>query len=413
MANKTDASTPSEIVIEQAVAFINDLEGTGYDSVDYIVDRLDNSDAAVVAWCKTELGNELDVEEAWDEVTAWCEKENVPLKGKYREICQKMTQEGIDGNNGNAWLADHETAVIRCALAESFDDGCRALLSEYGDCVHEMDMEGLPKVTNYQYLEAATEIVVLNAKQLVEKEGYKELFSWALQCDEGRLGNCQKLLKHFVEHHPEHKLTIVDALIDCDCLYLAEWLCTVDWYTGLEEAFTTRAKEIYKAACIGWGIEGDAVLNELSTVVRQALAKGGVGSDEILSDDAFKQLISDERQRREDEIEEGKRKYEEQQAELKAKQQSDAKQRAEEKDSRSNNDIFWDALNQAYFDEIFLNPDAFKDLILEHIEDIASNFCEGNEFEATSEEPQWLLSALLNAGAEFGGGGGGGSNDDA
>ena len=80
---------------------------------------------------------------------------------------------------------------------------------------------------------------------------------------------------------------MVEALIDCRYLALETWLCEEGWYTGLEEAFTVKAKEIYKKACVEWDCEGEDVLNDLSTVVRQALAKGGVGTDEIIDDDTL------------------------------------------------------------------------------------------------------------------------------
>ena len=278
-------TTPTRLTTEQAVAFINDLEGTGYDSVDYIVDRLDDSDAAAIAWCKAELGKDLDTDEAWDEVTEWCEKEDVPLKGKFLELCRKQVQDGIDGNNGNAWLSAHQAAVFRYALVESFDEQLESVLSEFAQFVYADDMDGLPAITGFQYFKAAKPVIKAKVERLIKEEGMKSIFESALYEDEGYLGNAQKLLKEYVSRHPVHKVALVDALIDCDCLDLEEWLCTETWYTGLEEAFTTRAKEIYKAACIGWGLEGDAVLNELSKGVRQALAKGGVGSDEILSDE--------------------------------------------------------------------------------------------------------------------------------
>ena len=277
-------TTPTQLTTEQAVAFINSLEGTGFDSVDYIVDRLDDSDAAAVAWCKVELGIQHDTDEAWDIVTAWCEKEDVPLKGKYLELCQKQVQDGIDGNNGNSWLAAHSAAVTRYALVEMFDEQLEAVLSEFAEYVYPDDMDGLPSITDFQYFEAAKPVVKANAELRSKAQGMKGIFEDALCCDEGRLGNAQQLLKDFVTRHPEHKVALVDALIDCDYIDLQEWLCTESWYTGLEEAFTARAKEIYKAACIGWDTEGEVVLNELCTVVRQALAKGGVGSDEILDD---------------------------------------------------------------------------------------------------------------------------------
>ena len=277
-------TTPTQLTTEQAVAFINSLEGTGYDSVDFIVGRLDDADAAAIAWCKAELGKDLDTDEAWNEVTEWCEKENVPLKGKFLELCQKEVQDGIDGNNGSGWLSAHHAAVIRYALVESFDEQLESVLSEFAEFVYADAMDGLPSITGFQYLEAAKPVIKANVELRVKAQGIKGIFESALSADEQYLGNPRKLLKAYVERHPEHTVALVEALLNHPYLDLEEWLCTEDWYSGLEEGFTAKAKEIYTKACVDWDCEGEDVLKELSTTVRQALAKGGVGSDEILDD---------------------------------------------------------------------------------------------------------------------------------
>lgn len=64
-------------------------------------------------------------------------------------------------------------------------------------------------------------------------------------------------------------------------------------------------------------------------------------------------------------------------------------------------ETFQTALDDCDFDSIFKEPEKYKQLILDAIDEIAGNFCEGNEFEPTGAEPQWLLTALLKAGAEI------------
>ena len=75
-------------------------------------------------------------------------------------------------------------------------------------------------------------------------------------------------------------------------------------------------------------------------------------------------------------------------------------------------EVFNEALDSANFETVFAEAETYKDLILENIDEIAGNFCGENGFEATGEEPQWLLSALLKAGAEFGSGGSDDDDDD-
>ena len=64
---------------------------------------------------------------------------------------------------------------------------------------------------------------------------------------------------------------------------------------------------------------------------------------------------------------------------------------AEEKASRSDHDIFMDALNDCYMDDIFKEAERFKAEIHANIQDIAENYCEGNEVCLTSEAPDWLI----------------------
>ena len=276
MTNTANDLTPAEIV-----ELFDLYEGTGDHSIEGILtdEYGDELDSMVQVWCLEKYGLKLDVKPAYGKLYEWVEKENVPLKGKYRKLCQKQTQAGIDGMNGNGWLVGHSTAVVRCALVESFDDHLYEMLSRYGDSVYVEDEE-LTTVTGFQYSEAAKDIVIRNAKELVEKEGYKEIFERALVCDEVILGNCQKLLKDFVERHPEHKVALVESLIDWDQVDLYDWLIEEDWYSGLEEAIAAKAKDIYTKADSDWGGEGDEFLKALSPAVRQALAKGGVGSNE-------------------------------------------------------------------------------------------------------------------------------------
>ena len=69
---------------------------------------------------------------------------------------------------------------------------------------------------------------------------------------------------------------------------------------------------------------------------------------------------------------------------------------------RNSSEVFYDALNDCIFDEVFANADRYKALIEENIEDIAGNFCEGNEYEPTGDEPTWLMKLLVDNGAEVG-----------
>ena len=72
-----------------------------------------------------------------------------------------------------------------------------------------------------------------------------------------------------------------------------------------------------------------------------------------------------------------------------------------EKIARTIDEIFNQAIDTSNFDVVFADPEAYRDLILANIQQIASCFCEGNYFVATDETPEWLVDSLLSYGAEF------------
>lgn len=76
--------------------------------------------------------------------------------------------------------------------------------------------------------------------------------------------------------------------------------------------------------------------------------------------------------------------------EMKARQDQ-AEADAEEKASRDDHDIFMDALNDSFLDDIFLEAERFKAEIHSNIQDIAELYCEDNEVCLTGKEPAWLI----------------------
>ena len=77
------------------------------------------------------------------------------------------------------------------------------------------------------------------------------------------------------------------------------------------------------------------------------------------------------------------------------------KRHDEEKTARTIDEIFNHAIDTSNFDVIFADPEAYRDLILANIQQIASCFCEGNYFVVTDETPEWLVDSLLSYGAEL------------
>lgn len=77
------------------------------------------------------------------------------------------------------------------------------------------------------------------------------------------------------------------------------------------------------------------------------------------------------------------------------------KQHDVEKTSLTIDEIFNQAIDTSNFDVVFADPEAYRDLILANIQQIASCFCDGNYFVATDGTPDWLVDSLLSYGAEF------------
>ena len=103
----------------------------------------------------------------------------------------------------------------------------------------------------------------------------------------------------------------------------------------------------------------------------------------------------------------------ERRAKIKAEQEAYQKEYdSVPKEQRELEDNFYTALDNCDFDKVFQEVEKYKTLILENIDELASNFTEEVPFEAAGTEPQWLLTALLKAGAEFGSGSGRDDDDD-
>ena len=64
-------------------------------------------------------------------------------------------------------------------------------------------------------------------------------------------------------------------------------------------------------------------------------------------------------------------------------------------------EIFNQAIDTSNFDVVFADPEAYRDLILANIQQIASCFCDDNTFVTTDETPEWLVDSLLSYGAEL------------
>lgn len=73
------------------------------------------------------------------------------------------------------------------------------------------------------------------------------------------------------------------------------------------------------------------------------------------------------------------------------------------KEQRDREEAFFTALSDCDFDELISKAEEYKPLLIENIIEFAGNFTSECSYEATGEEPQWLLQALLKGGAKLSG----------
>ena len=73
------------------------------------------------------------------------------------------------------------------------------------------------------------------------------------------------------------------------------------------------------------------------------------------------------------------------------------------KEQRDREEAFFTALSDCDFDELINKAEEYKSLLIENINEFAENFNSECQYEATGEEPQWLLQSLLKAGAKLDG----------
>jgi len=190
-----------------------------------------DSEEFAVAWGK-ELGKDTsDPEALEEEIYAILAQPETPLRGKYRELTQKEVLDGCLGNNGNAWLSDHQHVVAAYFLSGGLTEVSKGVLGEFPDYIMEEEVGGI-KISSWQYVEAAEEVIASQAKKM-QKDGLPEAFAnayWSLSEGRGPETFESLLVKHVTEH-PENKddawkgllLVVEQGFLDLEQL-LSSWV---------------------------------------------------------------------------------------------------------------------------------------------------------------------------------------------
>lgn len=111
----------------------------------------------------------------------------------------------------------------------------------------------------------------------------------------------------------------------------------------------------------------------------------------LLKEDGWSIDVSDRFEKAERQRAQWAKENEERAVIAKQEQAEESRKYDEEQASRTDHDIFMDALNDSFLDDIFLEAERFKAEIHSNIQDIAELYCEDNEVCLTGKEPAWLI----------------------
>ena len=316
-----------------------------------------------------------------------------PLNPTLHKKLVQHIGECCDVNDG--WFSSHIAASAALWATGELTDGLKAELEEHIDYLMLEDV-GVP-VSASQYLTAALEYcgrqVTAWDKAEDKIDAFKNAF-WVLPNAEVYGLQIAKAVAALVTRKPEWVGPTCAVLLDGDDAAEETWELVIDsreLREALKPQLIAKLPEIEKV----WSENNEEPVDWWAfdkDVVEFVTAAGCKVQPKSESHSAYIEEMCRQSQKR----------GEEQRAEAKVAAAKAEAERAAEKAARSDEDIFWDCVNDCLFDEILTDAERFKALILENISDIAGNFTEDYPYAATGDEPQWLLDALLKAGVEFG-----------
>jgi len=327
------------------------------------------------------------------------ELDETDLQGKYRQNLLAHIKGCCEVNNG--WYQGHAVPAYVFTLIGGWIQPTKEMVAEFYEFINEDDV-GV-EITEEQYLEVALTFCE-TFKQPIEGK-MKEYFSEAYYLLEpfSEL-DFPSFAVAFIKRNPEHRNALFAAMFEDH--YITQTSGGEDgrWESGLfVEPFFSEFKDLIATKCeaINEYFAADEVggivdYSIWGTDVEELFTAAGINS----SPEAQAEIEKQKKHRAM--IEEECRKSKEIGAKNKALQVEADKKEAAEKVTRTPQETFEDACNDCDFDDVFANADTFKELIEENIDEIASNFTEDNEMCPTGNEPEWLMKALLKAGASIG-----------
>ncbi|EHA63726.1 BRCT domain-containing protein [Synechococcus sp. WH 8016] len=160
-----------------------------------------------------------------------------------------LVQRGLDGLEGNAWLSGHQNVAASFFLAEAWDSGMKAVLSDFAQYVHEQE------VSEEEYLNAGKPVVENYVAALLGEQNMKASFQWAWDTFSQEADNpFTNLSLAYIKRHPEHRDALWEMLFAGDA-GSDNWeeLLQGQWFDEFKDKIELSAKTINHE----WGQGGD------------------------------------------------------------------------------------------------------------------------------------------------------------
>lgn len=394
----------------QLLALVDERHGINAagldDTLADILNELDlDIEPFVLAWGKAKYGQEREVEVLIEELNAWFEAPGIYLTGQFR----KKLLEHIKGccEVNSSWYESHAIGGYAYTLLGGWIDPIREILVEFHDYILKEDVGA--HITQEQYLEVA--LTFCETFNPPEEGKMKEYLSGAMYLLNQVSGfDFAGNALQFIKRNPQHREALFNSLFEDDTITGESGGEDGRWETALlAEPFFSGFKDLIASKCVEindyWSKYEDSGVMDYSIFgqeVEDLFTAAGINTSseaqaEIEKQKAHREMIEAEVAKRKAEAIEFEKTAPEREAAIAAWKAKEAAERA----ARSTEDIFWDAVNDMEFETIFSAPEKFKELIKENISDIAENFTEDNAYSTTGDEPEWLLTALREAGAEL------------
>ena len=384
----------------QLLAMVDERHGINAaqedDTLADILNELDlDLEPFVLAWSKAKYGEEREVDALVEELNAWFEEPGVYLTGQFREKLLKNLQDCCKANN--SWHEAHAIGAYSFTILDGWIDPIKEIIVEFHDYTLKEDVGAT--ITQEQYLEVA---LTFCETYIPPEEGkMKEYFSGASYLlnqisDFNFAGN----VLQFIKRNPQHREALFNSLYEEDTIIGTHGGEDGSWEQLLAEPFFSAFKDLIAPKCVEinayWAQfedEGVVDYSAFSTDVEALFAAAGINT----SPDSQAEIEKQKKHR--EMIEESAREAKEIGKRLAAERKAAKAEAAAEKAARSDEDIFWDAINDCTLGIVLSDPERFKELIVENIADIACEYDETNQLRLSGQEPEWLVTALREAGA--------------